>query len=200
MNQWQTNLEITLTKVFESDQGLFLRAPKDDTEKIDFLPWQRLPVADSLFHELLQHLKFSEISVRQERVAEAHYQTFEWIFSEPSQKIIKWHSFVDWLREDGHLYWITGKAGSGKSTLMKFILHDPRTRKHLQVWAKDSHLVVASYYFWLAGTEQLQHSQEGLLRTLLYQALIQLKEVAPEAALAQMNTFALFKDFQKPWT
>lgn len=200
-HQWQRNLEIALTKIFESDQGIpLLRAPKDDKGKIVFLPWQRLPVADSLFHGLLQQLDFSEISIREERVAEAHLQTFEWIFSEPSQKIMKWHSFIDWLREDGHLYWITGKAGSGKSTLMKFILQDSRTRKHLQVWAKDSHLVVASYYFWLAGTEQLQHSEEGLMRTLLYQALTQLKEVAPETALAKLNTFALFKDFQKPWT
>jgi putative ribosome biogenesis GTPase RsgA len=29
--------------------------------------------------------------------------------------------FADWLENDGGIYWIAGKAGSGKSTLMKYL-------------------------------------------------------------------------------
>ena len=199
MSQWQKNLDITLNNILNFKVGL-PPPPTNDREGPVFLPWPKSPVADSIFDQLLNHLKFSKISVREERVAKAHSQTFEWIFSMPTQKVITWHSFTNWLENNDHVYWITGKAGSGKSTLMKFILNDHRTQEHLKVWAEDSHLIVSSYYFWLGGTEQLQHSQEGLLRTLLYQSLKQLIEVAPETASVLWNTLALFKDLETQWT
>jgi hypothetical protein len=64
-----------------------------------------------------------------------------------------------------------GKAGSGQSTLMKYILQDLRTQRHLEIWAGDADLIVASYYFWRAGTE-MQNTKEGLLHTLLYEAFL----------------------------
>ncbi|RYP51293.1 hypothetical protein DL769_010831 [Monosporascus sp. CRB-8-3] len=39
-----------------------------------------------------------------------------------------WDSFIEWLKSDNDIYWISGKAGSGKSTLTRFILSDPRTK------------------------------------------------------------------------
>ncbi|KFY14487.1 hypothetical protein V492_02587 [Pseudogymnoascus sp. VKM F-4246] len=76
-------------------------------------------------------------------------------------------NFVHWLEADHGLYWITGKPGSGKSTLMKFISAHPNTRKHLQTWARGRKLVTASFYFWSPAKNQLQKSQAGLLRSTL---------------------------------
>lgn len=39
-------------------------------------------------------------------------------------------SFVPWLRSDSKLFWISGKPASGKSTLMKYIISNPKTLKH----------------------------------------------------------------------
>jgi hypothetical protein len=38
---------------------------------------------------------------------------------------------VGWLMGEENLYWITGKAWSGKSTLMKFFLNDNRTTESI---------------------------------------------------------------------
>ncbi|RYP07349.1 hypothetical protein DL764_002565 [Monosporascus ibericus] len=41
---------------------------------------------------------------------------------------VSWDSFVEWLKSDNDMYWISGKAGSGKSTLVRFIMCNPRTQ------------------------------------------------------------------------
>ncbi len=53
-------------------------------------------------------------------VSEAHENTFLWILE------------ADEAESDQRLYWITGKAGSGGSTLMKFFIqpYSTRTPKH----------------------------------------------------------------------
>lgn len=82
--------------------------------------------ANRFRHGLLQSLKYQEMEGRSERVANAHPQTFEWIFSNASEEELP--SFVQFLEGDQRLYWITGKPGSGKSSLMKFICKDPRNQ------------------------------------------------------------------------
>ena len=53
---------------------------------------------------------------------------------------------------------------------MKYIYDDARTVNHLNDWARES-LVVAVFFFWNSGI-RIQTSQDGLLRSLLYQILI----------------------------
>jgi ABC-type lipoprotein export system ATPase subunit len=71
---------------------------------------------------------------RYERVASAQAKTFDWIFDSSSQNQ-RWSSFAEFLQGPQNLYWITGKPGAGKSTLMKFIGDEPRTKDFLSVWA-----------------------------------------------------------------
>jgi ABC-type ATPase involved in cell division len=82
-----------------------------------------------------------------EGIGAAHEKTFDWIFDDVEETAS--NSFCVWLqgtREEG-LYWIYGKAGSGKSTLMKYICKDPRTQEKLQQWAKDDPLTIVSFFF-----------------------------------------------------
>ncbi|KAF4453639.1 NACHT domain-containing [Fusarium albosuccineum] len=88
--------------------------------------------------------------------------------SESSQRT--WPSFVDWLESKNQpIYWICGKPGSGKSTLMKFIAsEESSTKEHLMKWRNNAQTL--SHFFWLAGSE-MQHSIKGLLCSLIHQIL-----------------------------
>ncbi|KAI1748636.1 hypothetical protein F4782DRAFT_346930 [Xylaria castorea] len=97
-----------------------------------------------------------------------------------------WSNFRQWLREDTSMYWISGKAGSGKSTLMAHIVDDERTNHDLDVWREGNELRVLSFFFWRAGT-QLQNSVLGLLRSLLYQ-LCRLQPFIADNILARLSS------------
>ncbi|KAI4600063.1 hypothetical protein KJ359_001164 [Pestalotiopsis sp. 9143b] len=80
---------------------------------------------------------------------------------------------LKWLQDDsdefGPLFWITGRPGSGKSTLMRFALEDRRT---LELVPESSGEPVA-YFFHLRGKSTTQKSLKGMLKELLYQLLRQ---------------------------
>ncbi|KAK3701676.1 hypothetical protein LTR37_015328 [Vermiconidia calcicola] len=118
--------------------------------------------------KFLQSLYFPEIDTRRNNITETDEGTFEWLFDMNGKKERKWADFGEWLRNDGPLYWICGKAGAGKSTLMAHIADDSRTEERLKVWSRDCPLYMLSFYFWRPGSE-LQTSTVGLLRGLLHQ-------------------------------
>ncbi|KAI4146918.1 MAG: hypothetical protein L6R39_003290 [Caloplaca ligustica] len=127
----------------------------------DRLAHQRL--SDSLF--------FPEILSRQEQIPEAFQGTCSWIFdscTEQQSHNQPWSNFRTWLGTENGVYWISGKPGSGKSTLMKYIVNEDRTSQLLSDWEKGTNLMVVSFFFWSTGTT-LQRSCAGLLRSLLYQ-------------------------------
>lgn len=76
----------------------------------------------------------------------------------------------DWLKHGSNVFHISGKAGSGKSTLMKLIVDDQRTYDFLQDWAGGKELITAQFFFWRAGSD-VQRSRQGLYRCLLFEIL-----------------------------
>jgi hypothetical protein len=124
---------------------------------------------------LLRVLRFERLEFRFESISTAHRKTFEWVFHEEESETAL-VNFRDWLRsadEGRGIFWVRGKAGSGKSTLMKFLCNDNRTIQNLRVWAgADRSLVIAKYFFWNPGAG-LQKSVEGLVRSLLFDILRQ---------------------------
>jgi hypothetical protein len=124
---------------------------------------------------ILTSLRYKAMTSRRQNIVKAYETTFEWIFDDASG--IK---FGDWLRTQDGMYWISGKPGSGKSTLMKFLYNHTTTRKILEAWAKSFDLVIASFYFWSIGTP-MQKSQEGLLRSLAFEILRQCPNLIPAA-------------------
>jgi NACHT domain len=130
-------------------------------------------------HVILNCLTFRHIKDRFDIVKDPHEETFRWIFREPDQTGRPWSSFPNWLEQGEGCYWINGKAGSGKSTLMKFLYQDPRTRSSLRRWAGKGRLVLASFFFWYLGPLANQKSQSGLLRSLLFDVLEQNPSLIP---------------------
>lgn len=130
--------------------------------------------------DILESLRFSMITERFDEVNEAHHDTFQWIFRHPADdpEHRQWEDFVEWLQHGDGLFWINGKAGCGKSTLMKFICNHHLTKEHLEVWRGDMDLHIAKFFFWNIGTG-LQKSQIGLLRSLLYDILSAVPELVP---------------------
>ena len=130
---------------------------------------------------ILESLQYKRMTARYEKIVEAHAETFEWIYDEStlSQHGEPQHHFLQWLESGDGLFWISGKAGSGKSTLMRFITKHLKTRLALSRWASDQQLITAGFYFWHAGTV-LQKSQEGLLQSLLYETFSQCPELIPD--------------------
>jgi len=124
----------------------------------------RASVADRIIHSL----SYTAMTNRYEDVVEAHPQTFEWAFHDPTEDQLPWSNFSEWLRAGRGVYWVSGKAGSGKSTFMKHIFDSGRTREYLEAWAEDIPLCVASFFFWNSGSTE-QKSQVGCLRALLFQ-------------------------------
>ncbi|PYI00916.1 hypothetical protein BO78DRAFT_354748, partial [Aspergillus sclerotiicarbonarius CBS 121057] len=120
---------------------------------------------------LLDSLSYRSIRERQSQIRESHAKTFEWVFNTQQSSSSSAQCLLhDWLQEGSGIYWVSGKAGSGKSTLMKFLCNHNLSRAALRSWAGDNQLITARFFFWNAGTS-LQKSQEGLLRSILHEVL-----------------------------
>jgi hypothetical protein len=127
---------------------------------------------------ILQSLLFPSIKARYSQVANAHVKTFEWIFKSPEDDDQSWSSFKEWLESGNGIYWINGKAGSGKSTLMRYLYDHHCTQSLLTSWSDPVPLSLAAFFFWNSGTTD-QKSQMGLLRALLYEVLSSHRSLIP---------------------
>ncbi|KAK4210998.1 prion-inhibition and propagation-domain-containing protein [Rhypophila decipiens] len=65
---------------------------------------------------------------------------------------------------------VSGKAGCGKSTLMKHLYHHGTTKDYLSQWTGGSSLITGCFFFWYLGTPE-QNTYQGLTRTLLHHIL-----------------------------
>ncbi|UNI23438.1 hypothetical protein JDV02_009255 [Purpureocillium takamizusanense] len=125
-------------------------------------------------------LRYQDMNERRNLIKRPHEDTFEWIFRSDSHHSEatpfetperRWDDFETWLSAQGNRpYWIRGKAGSGKSTLMKFLCENPQTR----VILGDSQQakIVISDFLWAFG-QPLQKNIKGILCSLLHQLLLE---------------------------
>ncbi|KAH6689516.1 hypothetical protein F5X68DRAFT_253904 [Plectosphaerella plurivora] len=82
-----------------------------------------------------------------------------------------------WFIEGDKVLHISGKAGSGKSTLMKLLSRDESVRTRLLDWAGTKKLVIAKFFFWLSDKNTHQNSLQGLYRSILLDILQQCPEL-----------------------
>ncbi|KAM7218647.1 NACHT nucleoside triphosphatase [Rhypophila decipiens] len=124
---------------------------------------------------VLRFLKFESLEFRLDSISTAHRMTFEWVLDGEHDDTRGPTNFTSWLQnaDSRAIFWVRGKPGSGKSTLMKFLCNDSRTVEHLRGWAGERNpLVIAKHFFWSAGAS-LQKSLEGFVRSLLFDVLRQ---------------------------
>ncbi|RDH27741.1 hypothetical protein BDQ94DRAFT_175329 [Aspergillus welwitschiae] len=162
------------------DSSLFLAS---DLEKL-------VPVLSNLVDEsravtckteILSSLYFPEMKERYDQIRDSEY-SFEWILGSGrcNDTSVPRVYFVDWLhsqKANDNTYWISGKPGSGKSTLMKFLYNHDQTRAILKEWAGQQKLVISGFYFWISGGSRLLKSQLGLLRSLVFEVFWHMPEV-----------------------
>jgi ankyrin repeat protein len=111
---------------------------------------------------LWNSLKFDQIDYRRMDIKAAHTKTCEWFLQS--------RCYLDWidvakLNQHAGLFWIKGKPGAGKSTLMKFTLGQAERMINADA--------IISFFFHARGVD-LQKSTMGMYRSLLWQVLAKL--------------------------
>ena len=125
--------------------------------------------------DCIASLNDEQTETRIREVHEAHKKTFHWLF-DPSTV-----SFSSWLRdrspETSLMFWIQGKPGSGKSTLMKYAMHDQKLWEVLirKEWT------VAAYFFHDRGSA-IQKSLIGMFQQISASVLTQVPALTPYVA------------------
>ena len=132
-------------------------------------------------------------------------------------------SFTAWLAaddEESNMFCFMGKPGSGKSTLMyvsckdkpsavsctdlvksyrKYLSTNPKVEQFLEKWTAGKNLVCAEHFFWIMGGT-VQKSREGLLRHLLYSALLSLPADKLDLAQRVCGPKRLSTQHQRSWS
>ncbi|KAJ4154135.1 hypothetical protein LMH87_010598 [Akanthomyces muscarius] len=189
--------ESNVTRKVHSFPGSIGQATASDRRYLSRLSSQT-PGYEPGVHEaaITSSLHFPGRNNREVFIPEAYTEAFQWIYdgrreAEPGSEPRV--GFVPWLKGDAkEPYWITGKPGAGKSTLMKFVTKDARTRQHLLKWSSQRPLILASFYFWNAAASQLQKSQTGLLRSLLVQCIEQMPTICRKVCPRRWAFLRLF--------
>lgn len=115
---------------------------------------------------------------------------FDWFQRlEDEERLQTRQLFLSWLRSGTHICHISGKAGSGKSTLMKLLWHHPKTRSLLEHWASPRKLVFSHFYFWKSANDKFQMSLDGLYRSILFETLTQCPELIEQVFREQWRIF-----------
>ncbi|KAH8727792.1 hypothetical protein GQ44DRAFT_676730, partial [Phaeosphaeriaceae sp. PMI808] len=133
---------------------------------------------------LLESLRFDQIDARQLSIRNAHTKTCRWI--------LRKSEYLDWLNKiklKNHrgFFWIKGKPGTGKSTLMKFIVANIRkTMKGTTVIA----------FFFNARGEDMEKSTVGAYQSLLLQLLEQIPSLHCILETAGLSTSNIGKEHQ----
>ena len=118
---------------------------------------------------------------RAENSQDAWRREFE--FRGPIEQRQQWPNFVTWLEHGEEIYWLNGKPGSGKSTLMRYITEEISqnsvSKEALTKWADGTDIVTVSLFFWSLGNTALQKNLQGMLQSLLFQIADQRQDLIP---------------------
>lgn len=128
-------------------------------------------VQKARFEEFKEAPAFKRMDYRRADITPAYAETCQWIFRESA--FLRWRDPTYGKTNHG-FFWIKGKPGSGKSTIMRLVL------EHLQKETPTSTIV--SFFFNARG-HALERTAKGCYRSLLYQLLISVTTLRTSIAL-----------------
>lgn len=107
----------------------------------------------------LQSLRLEDADLRFNNIERAHKATFDWVSENPVLKA--------WMTEkSSQIVWVTGKPGSGKSTIAKHVVEKLKAQEKSQKPSTATPIV--SIFFSDRGDKVL-NSVKGFFQMLLYQ-------------------------------
>ncbi|KAG7100749.1 hypothetical protein HYQ46_001760 [Verticillium longisporum] len=148
---------------------------------------------DAATSTILKSIAFYRMNARYESIHDAHQDTFRWILEDDDQRQLQpslmssKQRLNDWLCNGTGIFHISGKLGSGKSTLMKLLVDHPHTQQSLQTWAGSSKILTPSFFFWRPGTKE-QKSIPGLYCSLLHSSLKAMPDLIPHVLPGRWQT------------
>ncbi|KAK0718642.1 hypothetical protein B0T26DRAFT_626372, partial [Lasiosphaeria miniovina] len=202
LGQYRAQMNTRLLAMLRGRQSALFEALDDIKQRLESLG--QVVCSTQRQARILQHVYFDDMFAREDAIEDAAGGTFGWMLEgdrgvegeglwedntspararppdfmsdamDASRRLLQ-----TWLREGHGVFHISGKAGSGKSTLMKLVSNDQRTANMLQQWSGGRALVTASFYFWNSGSE-LQTSLRGLYRAILFLVLRQCPDLIPQ--------------------
>jgi hypothetical protein len=207
------------------------RGSSVDLTIIGFIDRFNEAIVRARLDKVLSMLEFPKIYERYDDISQARFRTFKWLLDESipldGTKSSSGRSNTDlhslspqlymkqreeasrllkhWLRDEGGIFHLYGKPGSGKSVLMKYLREQPQLLEHLKVWAGTSQVALGTFFIWAPGTPS-QKRFPGLLRGLLHSLLSNAHELAPIAfpdlwkctiSQHQTQAFLSFTDVQR---
>jgi hypothetical protein len=126
---------------------------------------------EAYFREgIFKGLFFEEADERLHAVGPPMEGSMKWVFED--DRMTDEGGLLDWMGNGRgeNLFWITGKAGCGKTTLTKHLFRNPQIFDYLEAWSGAAPGITSGFFFWNSGTE-LQNSPTGMLRCILYESL-----------------------------
>lgn len=160
---------------------------------------------------LLGSLRFDSMCERQDYIQSRVGQygsTYEWIFKsgDSSSRAAPFH---DWLASDDNLFWISGKPGSGKSSLVNYIHQELQTPSAalelLEQQVAPAKLQVLAFLFYRPSHSALQKSLQGMWRSLCFQIVSSDRELGRQllsddnVPQALRQRFSQGLDVGSPW-
>ncbi|KAK5951672.1 hypothetical protein OHC33_007351 [Knufia fluminis] len=137
------------------------------------------------YQKLLTSLSYPHMYDRRQQISSAYPDTYQWMLQPLGQEVQQWNCFTTWLHEPRckpDIYWIQGKPGSGKSTMMKFLYRSLTVQDRLDAWSNERPLMKVQHFFWNSGT-LLQKSLTGFYRSLLAQIVEQRPDMVEHVVL-----------------
>lgn len=168
--------DVSMATIYGEGRGAALRRLQKEVQ--DKYGARILPLDDKQKHVLLDSLRYEQIDSRHLTIKNARNDSCQWILATDT-----WQNWLDLERLEQHqgFLWIKGKPGTGKSTLMKYLLSHTRRSMPRTVFVA---------FFFNARGDQLEKSTVGTYRSLLLQLLEQLpslQEIFETAVLSSKS-------------
>ena len=118
---------------------------------------------------LLESLDYEGRRNREDQLWEvrANIQTVQWVWKS---------SFADWASGSGCFFWICGKPGSGKSTVMEHVARSDKLQDYLRRGISEDWTIIHHFFFGFGVSKDIRNNFEGFLRSLLYQLIREYSE------------------------